>query len=463
VAKQDQEGKLNIPEFFNTDFTSYSTYASFRGLGNFIDGAKPSSRKVINSVKNLKDKTKVASLAARIVDTLEYLHGQVSLEGVISGMAQDYPGSNNINLLEPKGDFGSVCIQKAGASRYIYVDKEKIYDSIFKSIDENILIEQEFEGTRIEPQFYVPVIPMILVNGSEGIGTGFAQKILSRNPIEIIDYLIDLNERHSVSMDKQCKTPYLFNPHFKGFTGQIKRVGDTFSYEIYGKFERTNSTTINITELPLGYDLEKYCTILAKLEDDKVITDFTDKSEPKENKFHFEIKAQREFVKKDDEYIIDKLKLVRKVTENFTCIGKNNEIVEFETDKQILDEYIQIRLEYYQKRKDYLIAKIKTDLFISGSKFYFVKFVLEDKIKVFKQSKADIIAQVEANTDFPFYKVNDSFNYLINMAIHSFTSDTIAELKEDIQKKKLQLKEITDISINMMWLQELRELKKALK
>lgn len=447
---------MNIKEFFDTDFSSFASYSSFRGIGNFIDGQKPSSRKVIHAVKNLKDKTKVASLAARIVDTLEYLHGQVSLEGVISGMAQNYAGSNNINLLEPKGDFGSVCIQKAGASRYIYVDKEKIYDSIFKSVDENVLIDQEFEGTKIEPQFYVPIIPMILVNGSEGIGTGFAQKILPRNPKDIIHYILHI-------LTKDCTKSCNLVPYFNGFSGTIRNIDSTFSYEIYGKFERTNTTTITVTELPIGYDLEKYCNILAKLEEEKVIVDYTDKSEPKENKFLFEIKAQREFVKKDDEYIIDKLKLVKKVTENFTCIGQNNEIVEFKSDIDILNAYIKIRLEYYEKRKAYLIKKLKEDLMIAGSKFYFVKLVLEEKIKVFKQSKAIILDQIDKCDKFPFYKVNDSFTYLINMPIHSFSFDTINDLKEDIQKKKLLLQEVSDTHVYKMWVTELTELQKELK
>ena len=446
---------LKIVDFFDDEFSAFASYSAFRGIGNYIDGAKPSSRKVINAVKNLKEKTKVASLAARIVDTLEYLHGQVSLEGVISGMAQNYPGSNNINILEPKGDFGSVCIQKAGASRYIYINKEKIYDTLFRSVDEHILIEQEFEGTKIEPQFYVPIVPMILVNGSEGIGTGFAQKILPRNIKDIIQYLI-------LCCIKPCGKPYNVLPYFNGFKGEIKKI-DGFSYEIYGKFERQNTSTILVTELPIGYDIEKYCAILSKLEDDKIITDFTDKSEPKENKFLFEIKASREFVKKDDDFIINTLKLIKRVTENFTCIGENNEIVEFKSDTEILDAYIKVRLAYYEKRKEYLIRKIKEDLMIAGSKFYFVKLVLEDKIKVYKQTKQFILDQIEKSTVFPFYKVDESFLYLVNMPIHSFSSDTIATLKEDIEKKKLLLKEVSDITIQDMWLRELKELQKELK
>jgi DNA topoisomerase-2 len=370
-------------------------------------------------------------------------------------MAQNFPGAKNINLLEPKGDFGSVCIQEAGAPRYINVAKEKIFDYIFKGIDNNILIDQEFEGTKIEPQFFTPIIPLILVNGSEGVGTGFAQKILPRNPKEIVQKLVSM-------CTNPCTDPYNFLPYFKGFKGEVKRV-DGFSYEIYGKFERTNTSTITITELPIGYDLAKYNKILADLEDEKIIADFTDRSEPKHNKFLFTVKATREFVAKDDAYIYDKLKLIRRVTENFTCIGSRNEVVEFESDKEIMDEFIKIRLDFYNKRKEYLIKKTKDDLMVAGSKFYFIKFVLENKFKVFRETKVSITGQIESNKDFPFFKVNDSFNYLIAMPVHSFTTDTIAELKEDIAKKKLLLQEITDKTINQMWLDDLKDLQKVMK
>lgn len=445
---------MNIKDFFKEDFSSFATYSAFRGLANAIDGQKPSSRKVLCSVKNLKEKTKVASLASRIVDTLEYIHGATSLEGVITGMAQDFAGTNNINLLEPKGDFGSVCIQKAGAGRYIYVNKQKVYDKILCSDDECILEEQEFEGTKIEPKFYVPIIPMILVNGSEGIGTGFAQKILPRNPKTLIKVLQNICE-HKTQI---CS--YIL-PYFEGFSGEIVKTGDA-SYDIKGKFERLNTNTIMVTELPVGYDIEKYSAILTKLEDDKVISDFTDKSEPKDNKFLFEIKATREFVKLSDETLMDKLKLVKKVTENFTCIGINNEIVEFKSELEILDYYVTCRLDYYAKRKDWLINKIKEELMIIGSKLFFIKAILNGNIKILKESKDSILTQIKDSSTFPFYEVNGSFNYLLNIPIHSVSSDTIDELTVQIKNKKQELALSTEQTIEKMWLNDLDNLIKVL-
>lgn len=443
-----------ISNFYNNEYADYASYDNFRSLGNVTDGLKPSARKVLYTARkqNVKSNLKVSIFASDISKMCEYLHGAVSLEGVIVGMAQDFAGSNNINLLLPEGSFGTRQIPVASASRYIFTKKSNIIDYLFKSDDDNILIQQEFEGSIIEPKHFIPIIPMILVNGSEGIGNGFAQKILPRNPNEIIKQLI----LRCTKPDAQYTN---LVPYYKDFKGTIlwDSSNDKMSWVIKGLFERTNTTTIMVTELPISYDGSKYLSILNKLVDDKVITDYIDHSN--ENTFKYEIKAPREFVKKDDEYIYDKLKLYKRVTENFTCLGEDNSIKEFSNDGELFDYYIKIRLEYYTKRKEYLIEKLKSDLRISGSKFFFVKLVLEDKIKVFKQTKQSILDQIEKNDSFPFHKVNNTFLYITSMPISSFSSDTITELKEDIQQKKILLKEITEVTIQDMWVNELNDLK----
>jgi len=444
---------LKISEFFDTQYIDYAVYDSYRSIGNLIDGCKPSARKIINSIRKRKgnNKEKVSIFVSDCSRENEYLHGSVSLEGVVVGLAQDFAGANNINLLLPEGSFGSRTIQEAAASRYIFTKKNPILDKIVIDSDSAVLIEQEFEGTKIEPKFYVPIIPMILVNGSEGIGNGFAQKIFSRDPIQIIDLI---SKKISTG-----KSPTNIPLYFKNFRGKCNRIENN-SWEIIGNFERTNQTTITVTELPIGYDLEKYISILNKLEEDKVISDYTDKSE--ENDFLFEIKVQREFSKKDDRWILEKLKLIRRVTENFTCIGERNEIAEFTNEIDIFNAFYNIRYSYYQKRKDWLIEKIKADLLLLGAKFYFVKLILEDQIKVFKQSKVFIEEQVRSRKEFPFDKL-DSISFLLSMPIHSFTSETFNELKEDIDKKKKELKEVTAKSIEETWQEELEQLKKQLK
>ncbi|NCP97729.1 hypothetical protein GW796_05745 [archaeon] len=447
---------MKISDFYDKEYINFAIYDSYRSIGNYIDGLKPSARKVINSITKRKStkEEKVSIFVSDVARENEYIHGATSLEGVVIGMAQNFCGSNNINLLLPEGSFGTRTIQSSAASRYIFTKKNNIIDKIFIDLDKSILISQEFEGTIIEPRFYIPIVPMILINGNEGIGNGFAQKILSRNVLEIIDILED-----KLTNKKRHSTPTELLPHFKDFKGTIKRL-DGFSYEIIGNFERTNTTTITITELPVGYDLEKYNKILSKLEEDKVINDFTDKSE--DNTFLFELKVSREFTKKDDDYILDKLKLIRRVTENFTCIGENNQIVEFTSDTEILDAFIKIRLLYYEKRKLYQIQKLKEELLYLGAKYFFIKEILSDKIIINKNSKIQIETQIKNNKAFPFDSFED-FSFLINMPIHSLSIETFNELKKIIDIKKELLFNIQNKKIQDIWLTELRELKKILK
>lgn len=444
---------MKVSEFFDTQYIDYAVYDSYRSLGNFVDGFKPSSRKIINSIRKRKGsgKEKVSIFVSDVARENEYLHGSTSLEGVTVGLAQDFSGSNNINLLLPEGSFGTRTIQDAAASRYISTKKNPILDNIIKDEDNAVLNEQEFEGTKIEPRFYVPIIPIMLVNGSEGIGNGFAQKILSRNPIEIIDCISNKIQKG--------KSPTSIQVYFKDFKGKVNRIENN-SWEIIGCFEKVNQTTIHVTELPVGYDLEKYLNILNKLEDDKVISDYNDKSE--DNKFFFEIKVSREFLKKDDRWILEKLKLIKRVTENFTCIGENNEISEFNNEVELFNAFYNVRYQYYQKRKDHLIHKIKEELAYLGAKYFFIKFVLEEKIKVFKESKKSIEDQILSRSEFDFSKFNN-LNFLLNMPIHSLSKETFDELKEQIQKKKDELKTTQETTIEETWLNELKELKGKLK
>ncbi len=444
---------MKITDFFNNLFISFANYDSYRSLGNYIDGFKPTARKIICTVdnNNIKEKTKVSSLVNRMSEEMEFLHGPVAAEGVCVGLAQDFAGTNNINFLKPLGTFGTRTIPKAAASRYIFTCKENIFDSIFKKDDTNILIQQEFEGTKIEPKFYLPIIPNILINGSEGIGNGFAQKIFSRNPLTIIDLILN-------KIQKQKDFTYI-PLYFKNFNGKIDRIENN-SWEIIGNFERTNQTTITITELPIGYDLEKYINVLNKLEEEKTIIDYSDKSE--ENKFYFEIKVTREFLKKDDRWILEKLKLIKRVTENFTCIGENNEISEFDNEIQLMDAFYNVRFKYYQKRKDFLIKKLKSELFNLGAKYFFIKLIVDEKITIFKQTKSNIENQLKERKEFDFNKL-ESFNFLLNLPIHTLTKETYEDLKKQIDSKKEELKEVLEKTIEMMWVNDLEDLRKILK
>ena len=437
---------MQLSNFFNSDFVDYASYDNLRKIGSCIDGLKNASRKVIFTVleKNIKEPIKVSQLANKVAEYAEYLHG--SLDGVVVNLGQDFAGTNNVPLLQKKGNFGTRFAQEASAPRYIFTYGSKNLFTLFKKEDLKILKEQMFEGERIEPVFYVPTLPLILVNGSEGVSSGFAQKILPRNPKSIIKYLTNKIQGKRNNKD-------LLKPFFNDFKGTVEQGETSFQWLIKGKIERTNKNQITISEIPVGYDLKTYIKVLKTLEDSKVILDWDDLSD-KEFKFIVKMNS-KDLDKLSEDEILDKLKLVKKVTENLTCLNANNQIQEFQSAEEILDYYFKVKMEYLGKRKDYLVQELKTDLDILNAKITFIKAILDKSLVIEKQPKDKIVKNLEKIITV---KVQDSYDYLLNMPLYSLTLEKIKALTETLKNSKLKLKETQEKTLENFWLEDLEEI-----
>lgn len=437
---------MQLSNFFNSDFADYASYDNLRKIGSCIDGLKNASRKGIFTVleKNIKEPIKVSQLANKVAEYAEYLHG--SLDGVVVNLGQDFAGTNNVPLLQKKGNFGTRFAQEASAPRYIFTYGSKNLFTLFKKEDLKILKEQMFEGERIEPVFYVPTLPLILVNGSEGVSSGFAQKILPRNPKSIIKYLTNKIQGKRNNKD-------LLKPFFKDFKGTVEQGETSFQWLIKGKIERTNKNQITISEIPVGYDLKTYIKVLKTLEDNKVILDWDDLSD---KEFKFIVKMNpKDLDKLSEDEILDKLKLVKKVTENLTCLNANNQIQEFQSAEEILDYYFKVKMEYLGKRKDYLVQELKTDLDILNAKITFIKAILDKSLVIEKQPKDKIVKNLEKIITV---KVQDSYDYLLNMPLYSLTLEKIKALTETLKNSKLKLRETQEKTLENFWLEDLEEI-----
>jgi DNA topoisomerase-2 len=444
--------KQNISEFFEDQYTQYAVYDVARKIANYVDGLKMSSRKVVHTVldKNISKPHKLSRLVSTIADHTEYIHGETSLCGVSVGLAQNYVGANNLPLLKREGNFGTRLMPDAAAPRYIFTAKESYLDAVFIKEDYNVLTKQFLEGHEIEPQFFVPTIPMLLVNGSEAISTGFAQKVLPRDVKEIIKYV------KARLAGKRSNVKLL--PYYNGFGGTVVETAPG-SFAISGKFTRDSSTKLSITELPVGLTLAKYKKHLEKLEEDKVIQDFTDLSN--EETFAFEVKVTREFMSKyNDEKINRILKLTSNVTENLTCNDENWVVINFDNVKQIIDRYIDIKLLYTQKRKDYMLAKMREDLGVMASRYLFIKGVVNDEIIVHKKKYVQIAKQLDGIKGI--IRVDDTYDYLLRMAISSLTQEKYTELQAKIKDKKAQYAELKKSTPQEIWLEDIKNLEKAI-
>jgi DNA topoisomerase-2 len=398
---------------------------------------------------------KVSQLKSDAASMTQYLHGDTSLEGVLVGLAQDFVGTNNLPLLQREGTFGNRLIPAAAAGRYIFTCKEPYLDKIFKKEDDPILIEQVFEGDVIEPKYYVPIIPLLVINGSIGLTTGFNQKILPHSLEDVLTYI----ENKLAGKKKNIE----LIPSFKGFEGTVtknKKKDDNCSWLVCGKYSKISSIKIEINEVPPSYSLEEYLAELDKLEDAKKIKEYQDLSE--DGKFKIEVTLFRnQGLTVDTPNLLTELKLVDSITENYTSLNENNKVIEYKSIYEIIDNYYNIRLKYYDLRKNYLIKELSKRIIETYSKYLFIKGVIDGDIIISNKSDEVIINQLEKIEKI--IKVNDSYDYLLNMPMKSITKANYEKLKTNIKEMKDELTNLKNITNIEMWKNDLNDLKKALK
>lgn len=450
------DNAINISDFFKSQYTNYASYDNSRKIACVIDGNKISARKIIHTIlqKNITKSTKVDAVQNLAASYCHYIHGAQSLYGVIVGLAQNFVGSNNIPLLQRDGTFGDRQFPEAAAGRYIYTMKEDYLDKIFIKEDEPVLEKLHFEGHKIEPKFFVPTIPMIFVNETLAITTGFFQRIYGRDPIEVINYLKKRLNGKKVKFDLM--------PYYKGFSGRIEKT-DVNSYSFIGKVKKINTTTIEITELPPKYNLKQYIKILDKLEDNDTIRSYTDHSDADKDTYKFTIRVKRSFNDKykTENHLLKVFRLIKNETEILTGNNENMQIVEYKNIQQIMDNYYDVKMKYMQKRKDDMIAKLTKNIKLMNSKLEFIKGVITNKILISNKS----IIQIEKNLDEnqKIIKIEDSYDYLINLSIRALTKEKYDTLKKIIKESKIEFKEMSKRTITEMWLKELDDLKLIVK
>lgn len=446
-----------ISEFFENDLPSYAAYDNVRKIAQILDGLKISMRKILYTLQNKypKEFVKTETLANVCAAYTNYLHGAANLGGVADTMAQSFVGANNYPLITGNsGGFGTRIRPICSANRYTRVSLSEISKHLFLDVDSKILEQQFFEGDYIEPKYFMPIFPVIFLNGSTGMSTAYAHNIYPRNPNDVVAYI-------KKKLAGTEKPRVELSPWFRGFNGSVRKNDETGWYECVGVIERNNTTSYTISELPIGMEYSKYIELLDKLCDDKVIVDYDDKCDTKKDNILFEIKTTREFTRKheDIESLNKVFKLVKSLPENLTCIDDNNRAKPFETVQDILDTFIKIRLEFYQKRKDWLLNSLRDKLTQLASKYYFVHGIVNDTIIVNKRKKDNIVAQLEKIEKIK--KVNGSYDYLLAMQISNLASEKLEELRKMIEDGKEEYKKIKETTIQDMWLADLKELQKC--
>lgn len=444
--------KKTITEFLTDEYKDFAMYTiEHRAIPSIIDGFKPSHRKILH-VSNQIWKTgnekslKVFQLAGKIASDAFYHHGNQSLENSIVTVAQHF--KNNAPLLEEDGQFGSLRSPKAGASRYIGTKLSPNFRLIYKDFE--LLKHKEEEGEVIEPEYFLPIVPTVLINGSKGIAVGFASNILNRDINDII-----------VTCQKLLKNKKIKEvpPSLNNFLGTHRQDEENNKkWYIRGCFEKVNTTTIKVTELPISMTYEKYETVLDKLVDDKKIVSYEDNC--KDN-VDYTIKFRRSELKElGDEEIVKLLKLEETSHEIFSTLDERGNLKIFESSKEIIEYFVRFRLKYYDKRKKFLLNKLEREYKILDNRAKFIKAILDNKLKVNNVAKSKIIDSIEK---MGLDKIDGNYDYLLRMPIYSLTKELFEKLKADLKSKQEEIDIINKTDPKDMYISDLSELKRKFK
>ena len=467
ILDQSQKDVL-VSEFINLDLKHFSNYDNIRSIPSMVDGLKPSQRKVLYTVfeRNLRSPIKVATLAGSVQEMSAYHHGEASLNGTIIGMTFDFVGSNNVNLLVPDGMVGTRLMggKDAGAPRYIFTFMSAWTPFIFPKEDMPLLNYLNDDGTPIEPEFYVPILPMILINGAQGIGTGYSSEIPCYNPLEIVE-----NIRQRLS----GRSFQAMEPWYRGFRGRTERIAS--GYKFYGNYELdVSKQSIRVTELPVGTWTQNYreyleqCTVGGS-EDRKMepfiedvlvntteaVVDFTVQLTPK-------IYDEMRIAQPVEWY--RKMRLTDTVsTQNMHLFNYEGQIQLYRTVEEIMEDHFRVRWHYYVLRKEYQLKKLRRDLGFNQSRRRFIQDVTSDQIVLLHKEDEEVEQQL-SDREYPQYgtwserqqtDMDPSWDYLLSMPVRTMTAKKMRELDQliaDIEEKIRQLESTTETQI---WLREL--------
>ena len=403
------------------DFAQY-TVAS-RAIPNMIDGMKPVQRFYLySSLMNSRRDFKKVSAVSGVVSDYGYNHGEVSAAGAGQLMAATW--RNNVCLVEGRGSFGTRQVQEAGAARYVYTKVSPNFDKYIKDIE----LSPEHEDPEHEPPaFYLPVLPLVLLNGASGIATGFATNILPRSEADVTKAIRELLTGGKIKTDISVSFP-----DFRGTT-YYDQVSDR--YVCSGTFRKVGKTKLFIEEIPYGYDRETYIKVLDELEDESLIVGYEDQTDSRGFRFEVTLKQNTSANWKDAE-ILRRFKLVKNHAENLTVIGPNNDLREYKDPKDLIRDFVDFRLGILQKRIDREIANHEELLRWLQVKIEFIEGVLDEKITFKGQTRKQVGDQILAETT----ALESDLARLLALNILSLTKEQVDALRKEIKDAKAALK-----------------------
>jgi len=470
---------LTYNDFVKKELVHFAKYDVERMIPSVVDGLKPGQRKVLFGVfkKKLSSDIKVAQLAGYVAEHSAYHHGESSLQGTIVGMAQTFVGSNNINLLVPSGQFGTRLQggKDHAAARYIYTKLSRAARCLFPEEDDAVLEYLSEESMAIEPKWYCPIIPLVAVNGADGIGVGYSTSVPNYNPRELI-----ANVRRFLREEElQPMVPW-----YRGFKGTVTpNEWSPGKYDVCGIAAKRGRTRLEITELPVRRWTQDYKEWLqeqlpSSAEDRKaVITEVREYHT--ENSVHFVVSITPDKLAEAERRGLEKVFHLRSSisTTNMMLFDAEGKIKRYTSVEDIIEEFAKVRLDIYAKRKEHLLKKLRQELDLISNKLRFVQLVISDRLEVDGRKAADLCKDMrkhglkwkrdidgqEGEALTPEEEVGPlGYKYLLSMKMWSLTDDRLQELKRKHEDKSEAIEELEGTSLGELWERDLQKLEQAL-
>jgi len=460
---------VKYEDFINCELIHFSTYDCARSIPCMVDGMKISLRKILYAAfkRKLTSEIKVAQFSGYVSEHSSYHHGEASLNGAIVNMAQTFVGSNNINLLEPNGQFGTRLQggDDSASERYIFTQLNSLTRVIFPDADDAVLNYVDDDGTMVEPEHYVPIIPFALVNGISGIGTGFSCSIPAYNPHTIVGYL--KNKLRGLSNDGVS-----FVPYYEGFKGSVVAV-DAQKYLIKGCYEKIGEDKIRITELPVGTWTMTYISMLEGLMDGGVdkagkkvaptIKDMVNMSTevavdititlPKGKLIELESESNNGI-----NGVEKMLKLTTTVsTTNMHMFNHESKLHKYGCVEEIIEDFYKVRMNVYGKRKAHQIKEMENKLVKLSNRARYIKENLDGVVDLRRKSAIDVVALMETRK---FNKIEGDYKYLIKMPMDSVTLENAEHIMRERDICEKELATLRGTSLETIWLSELDNLER---
>ncbi|ETP43068.1 hypothetical protein F442_10060 [Phytophthora nicotianae P10297] len=498
-------GGVTYQDFVNRELIQFSHADNQRSLPSVVDGLKISQRKVLFAClkRKLTSEVKVAQLAGYCSEHTAYHHGEASLHSTIVNMAQDFVGSNNLPLLYPSGQFGTRLQggKDAASPRYIFTLLQKHTRLVFPEEDDALLRYADDDGFPVEPVYYVPIIPMLLVNGAEGIGTGWSSSIPCHHPVLVIDNLLKLLDAEEAGDDLSTVELAPMTPWAKGFSGGLRQTGK-HSFVSRGNVEQVNTSTVRVTELPVGKWVEDYKKFLWDLVGKKAIRSFSEHHS--ERDVRFDISMTRSDLAKyvedapsddagDSEALVKLLRVEAPLsTSNMHAFNADGQLVKYETSEDVLRDFYGVRRELYSKRKQHLEQRQTKEVLRLSNRIRFIQEVssgslqkiLKERIpkaeliellkehefspaSAFKEEAIDHIgdlglAAVGREQDTDDIDGSEDYDYLLNTSLMSFTKEFADRVQKEHDTKQEKLQTLQSTTPAQLWRGELERLRAVL-